>query len=107
MSVQALARFFKLPLENWFPLEMEQAGLRKLTLGNPGGHPLSQVREAILQTYDIRNDNARFRQDPASFESQRNHYPPRREFPAFSIHPSSVTTASSQIFQKLGFNLVQ
>jgi erythronate-4-phosphate dehydrogenase len=107
MSVQALARFFGLPLENWFPTELGQAGLRKLTLSNPEGLPLSQVREAIRQTCDIGGDDARFRQDPASFESQRNNYPPRREFQAFSIHTASVGRESSEILKKLGFNLVQ
>ena len=81
MSIQALSKFFGLGIDDW---ECKDVELPISTVIDIDGRGLSEQQilcEAILATYDIRNDDREFRDSVESFEKQRGDYPIRREFP--------------------------
>ena len=61
--------------------------------------------EAILPTYEIRCDDARFRNSPGTFEQQRNEYPLRREYPYYEINLANANSGISSALRNLGFTL--
>ena len=50
------------------------------TVASPTTGAAQVTLDGIAASYDIMADTARLKADPASFESQRNHYPHRKEF---------------------------
>ena len=76
-SVRTVARFFGLTgVESWYP-----------AVPLPERHELDvlSLADAVYASYDIRQDDARLRNSPGTFEKQRGNYPLRREFQAFRI----------------------
>jgi len=64
---------------------------------------LVTLSDYILSTYDILADDRRLRESPESFEEQRNNYPVRREFGAFTIDPFPEGSMGN-ILKMMGFN---
>lgn len=62
------------------------------------------VRKAVLHVYDIRQDDARLRADPNSFEALRGGYWTRREFSAYSA--ADCGEAVGKRLRKLGFDVL-
>jgi erythronate-4-phosphate dehydrogenase len=97
MSVQALAKFFNLPLTRWFaenvPLPENTAPI--IDCSNKTHQQV--LTEAILATFDVKDDDNRLRTSPETFEKQRGGYPLRREFHAYSVtllnHHSNIQKA--------------
>jgi erythronate-4-phosphate dehydrogenase len=85
MVVQALANFFGLPPERWYPAVLPQPGNPMIALDTAGKTVEEAINEAVLHTYSVMSDDAMLRQSPGSFENLRSGYPPRREFPAYQI----------------------
>lgn len=103
MAVQAVARYFGVTERlNWVPssLPPPQKPVIHLDATLPESE---QVRLACQNTYDIGQDDARFRANAANFESLRGNYPIRREFPAY--HISGGTPQVRAILAKLGFSV--
>ena len=44
------------------------------------------ISEIVFKTYNILEDDIRFRKSICSFEQQREQYPPRREYGAYTIN---------------------
>jgi len=105
MSVQAISRFFGLELNNWQPSGVEPPENSVFILDGSGLNEQKIIANAILATYDIRNDDQTFRKNPAQFEQLRGDYPTRREFPAFTIVSKNVSEETLGILKKLGFNV--
>lgn len=105
MSVQALGKFFDLPCRDWEVTEVPQSlQPSEFSIDATGKTPQEVLADAILQTYDIRTDDAALRADVASFEKQRSYYPVRREFPAFSVNILNDDTGRSTVFlREAGF----
>ena len=93
MSVQAISRFFHLGLDNWKvdSLPMPQSPVIYMEK--------EDIPKAILQSYNILQDDARLRSNPALFEKLRGNYPLRREYSAYKIEGYH-----SEMLSKLGFN---
>ncbi len=106
MSVNAVSAFFNLGLENWYPSEMESPANTTLEIDCSGITLQQLVTKAILFTYDVMSDDTRFRSDVASFESQRNNYPVRREFGAFTVKLMHADSGHREVLEKLGFKVV-
>jgi erythronate-4-phosphate dehydrogenase len=105
MSVQALSRFFNLPLKLWVPEEIPVPDKTEIVLDCKGKTIQEIVSQAILFTYKITEDDARLRQSIGTFEKQRGSYPLRREFRAFEVqllHPHSDVEHK---IKNLGFQL--
>jgi erythronate-4-phosphate dehydrogenase len=96
MSVRALASFYKLPLTNWYPLDIPLPLSPEIVLPAESDqqHALGQL---IVKTYNVLEDDKRLRADPSGFESQRGSYPLRREFSAYKV----LAGESSGLVEKL------
>ncbi|MBA4411523.1 MAG: 4-phosphoerythronate dehydrogenase PdxB [Bacteroidota bacterium] len=105
MSVHAISQFFGLRLENWQPSGVELPANPVFELDGTGLSSQEIISKAILETYDIRNDDQNFRKNPAQFEQLRGDYPTRREFPAFTIVAKSVDEGTLEVLRKLGFQI--
>lgn len=105
MSVKAISDYFVLSLDNWQPSGVELPENPVLELN---GERLSEqqiISKAILHTYDIRNDDKLFRENPDLFEQLRGDYPVRREFPAFTIVAKNISERTIEKIKQLGFNI--
>jgi erythronate-4-phosphate dehydrogenase len=106
MSVQALGKFFDLPLKRWFAEEVPLPENTCPTI-DCKAKPLQDIlSEAIMFTYNVEEDDRRLRSSPDTFEKQRGDYPLRREFFNFEItliHPHSDV---QKILTGLGFKVV-
>jgi len=105
MSVEAISNYFDLGLNNWQPKGVELPGHPFIELDGTGKSNQEIISTAILSTYDIRNDDLLFRNDPALFEQLRGDYPTRREFPAFTIVPVHVGNIALEILRNMGFQV--
>ena len=107
MCVQALGRFFDLPCREWEVTEVpESIQPSEFSLDTTGKKPQEVLADAILYTYDVRNDNTALMTDISSFEKLRSHYPARREFPAYSVKLLNDDTGRSAVFlREAGFNV--
>ena len=103
-SVRALADFFGLPLNDWKPSQLPSPRQApEFTLDAAGKSFQEVLCEAILHSYDIREDDAVLRRNPALFERQRGDYPVRREFQAFTVKLQGGTPEERSALNKLGF----
>ena len=109
MCVQALGKFFDLPCCDWEVCEVPQSiQPSEFTVDAKGKTPQEVLADAILYTYNIRNDDTALMTDIDSFEKQRSHYPVRREFPAFSIRLLNDDSGrSTVILREAGFNICE
>ena len=81
MIVNSLSRFFNLPLQDWYPENIPVPASPVISIDCKGKTPRRNYEEAVNHTYDISEDNIRFRNSPPDFEKLRGDYPLRREFP--------------------------
>lgn len=105
MSVQAISDFFGLGLNNWRPSGVELPAEPVIKTDGTGLSDQEIIAKVILHTYDIRNDDAEFRKNPALFEQLRGDYPVRREFPAFTVTTRNVGQKTIDAIKLLGFNI--
>lgn len=105
MSVKAISDFFGLNLNNWTPSGVELPEHPLITIDGKGMSTQEIISKAILHTYDIREDDARFRNQPADFEKQRGDYPVRREFTAYSIQALNIPKETLETLRQIGFSI--
>ena len=103
-SVLALADFFGLPLNDWKPSLLPAPRQTPEFMVAAAGKTFQELLcEAILHSYDVREDDAALRSNPALFEKQRGNYPVRREFKAFTVKLQGGTPEERSALNKLGF----
>lgn len=105
MSVQAISRFFNLPLKMWVPEEIPFPEHSEIIIDCSGRSVQNILTEAVLFTYNVMDDNNRLRQSVATFEKQRGNYPLRREFRAFTVKLINPHSGVDQKMKNLGFQL--
>ena len=94
-SVRAAAAALGIPeLADWSPAEMPEPP-------QTVRFPFTSVKEALLHTYDPREDSARLRAAPEQFEELRGSYPVRREFKAFTV--TGVPAEKQNCLERFGF----
>jgi len=103
MSVQAISRFFNLGLDNWYPDSLPIPNNNIIRIDETNKQPFEIAAEAILQTYDIVQDDKCLRANPEYFKKLQDNYLLRKEFGAWKI--PITTNNSSEILEKLGFNI--
>ena len=59
----------------------------------------------MLHAYDIRQDAAALREDPAAFEALRGGYWVRREFSAYTVY--NAPQDAVEALKKLDFNIAE
>lgn len=107
MSVQAVSRFFGLGIDNWKCKDVELPEKTTIRIDGKGKTDQHILSEAILATYDIRQDDQRIRESVMTFEKQREDYPLRREFPVYEIIRSDVSSETTNKLTQLGFRIKQ
>ena len=104
-SVQAISQFFKLGIDDWKPKGVD---LPEQTIIHLDGFKRTEeeiIREAVLFTYDIQQDDAQLRANPEKFEQLRGDYPVRREYPVFTIQHQNVPDETVEKLKQLGFKI--
>ncbi len=107
MSIQALSRFFKLGIDDWKCKDVELPENNTININGKGKSEQQILSEAILATYDIRQDDRRLRNSIDTFEKQRGDYPVRREFPVFEVNAIHILFETAEKLRKLGFKVVE
>jgi erythronate-4-phosphate dehydrogenase len=105
MSVQALAKFFKLPLTRWFAENVPLPEITNFAIDCTNKTMQEVLSEAITFTYDINGDDERLRASINTFEKQRGSYPLRREFEAFEIQLKNASPEIKKHLTGLGFKV--
>jgi erythronate-4-phosphate dehydrogenase len=103
MVVNSLCRYFNLPLENWYPLDIPLPVSPYISIDCKNKHEEEIVREAVIHTYNIDEDSMRLRLSPPDFEKLRGDYPIRREFPAYSVRLKNGSEKIQKTLSGLGF----
>ena len=105
--VRSLGQQFNFPLTTWEPSEMPLPPAPGIIL-NCHEQPLGKmICKAILHTYDVTEDDARFRSDPGDFEGQRGRYPVRREFPAYQVRLINSIAGIREVLELIGFSAIE
>jgi erythronate-4-phosphate dehydrogenase len=105
MSVQAVCRFLGLELKNWKAANVEKPLVSEILIDGTNKTVQQILAEAILATYDIREDDARLRASVGTFEKQRGDYPVRREFPAFTVAGKFSNPKVIDKLKRIGFKI--
>lgn len=106
MSVQALSRFFGLPLTEWYPSGAPDPAQSLHFELDCNGKSLQQcLCEAIWHTYAVNDDDGKLRTSPVTFEAQRGDYPIRREFEAFTVDLKGAIPQVEERLKELGFSV--
>ncbi len=104
MSVQAVSRFFKLGLDDWFPDDIPVLPDMHLNIDGKGLSAQEILNRAIKATYNILRDDKVLRDNVASFEKYRINYPVRREFNNYKITLTNNEEAG-KLLKQLGFQV--
>jgi erythronate-4-phosphate dehydrogenase len=102
-AVQAVSRFFKLGLDNWYPHQIPKPAQPVITSKNDTQSTEALVHDAFMHTYNILADSNKLKSDPKKFEYFRDNYPPRREFQAYSINGQTLGLSATVLLEKLRF----
>jgi erythronate-4-phosphate dehydrogenase len=105
MSVQALSKFFNLPLKMWVPYEIPAPVETVITIDCKDKKLQQIITEAILFTYPILEDDSRLRASVNTFEKQRGDYPLRREFRAYTVKLLNIHSNADTKLKNLGFQI--
>ena len=103
MSVQAVSRFFKLGIDNWFPKKIPAPQNPVIHLKNHNKTKEENIHQLFTHTYDIHADSRRLKSEVENFEAFRDNYPPRREFPAFNVEVLELPNDLASILANLHF----
>jgi erythronate-4-phosphate dehydrogenase len=103
MVVNSLSKFFNIPLQNWYPGNVPVPSITSLTIDVKGKSDDDIIREVVIQTYNIEEDDLKLRSNPADFEKLRGDYPLRREFPTFTVNLKGENKRIRKILDELGF----
>ncbi len=105
MVVDALCRYFGLPVETWYPENLPRPVEPDIFIDGTSESDEEILSKIILHTYNIKADDAKFRNSPSDFEKQRGNYPVRREFSSFNVNPGNASEKIRLVSEKLGFNI--
>ncbi len=106
-SIQEVAKYFSLPLTDFYPEDLPQPENAVIDLAGSGQEGES-VEELLLKcmdrTYNILEDDKRIRENPGTFEKQRGSYPFRREMVAYTV--KNAPSAVKELLKKLNFTVL-
>jgi erythronate-4-phosphate dehydrogenase len=105
MVVNSLCKVFNLPLNNWYPGVIPNPHIHEISINAKNKDPEDVIREAVLHTYNISEDDIKLRFSPSDFEKLRGDYPVRREFPSFSVNLEGGTKKIEKLVGQMGFRI--
>lgn len=100
--VRALARHFDLPLTDFIPEGLATPDQPLISLPETLSHQ-QLLKEAVLHTYPIVEDDKKLRADPYKFEDLRGSYRIRREYQAFQVS-DVMGKKQIELLRKFNFN---
>ena len=103
MSVKALAHYFKLPLENWYPVKIPSPMQPEIHLDGNVETPEAIWYKLIHHTYPIERDDLALRKESQDFENLRGNYPARREFKAYNVITNNIPSSLIEKIKQFGF----
>ena len=106
LVIRQLSEFFNLPLTDWYPSEIPAPPEPLISIDCNGKGNEEILRKAILHTYNIVEDDIRLRFDPSRFEKERESYPVRREFNAYTVELRDGNEEIANLLSSLGFNAI-
>jgi erythronate-4-phosphate dehydrogenase len=102
-AVNAVSRFFGLPQDDWYPVNIPVPDNTKISVDCRGKSLQEVLFDVINFTYDIKNDSKRLAQSPQNFEEQRGSYPLRREYGSFRVELKHRDEKVAGVLNELGF----
>ena len=105
MVVNALCKYFDLPLKDWYPGNVPQPPAPEILIDTKCKSDEEIIREAVSQTYNITADDIKLRFLPSDFEKQRGEYPLRREFPSYTVNLKGGNKKVQKMVKELGFKI--
>jgi erythronate-4-phosphate dehydrogenase len=105
LIVRSLSSYFKLPLDNWFPEIIPQPHNPEITIDARNKDHEDIIREAVLHTYNIADDDTKLRFSPSDFEKLRANYAVRREFTSYLVRLNGGTTKTEKMLEEIGFKI--
>lgn len=106
MIIHELSRHFDLVLEEWEASGLPEPMQPFVKINCKDKSREEILKEAILHTYDVKEDDDRLRRNPADFEKLRGEYPPRREFKAYTLELENAEPEIKRTCRKLGFKVI-
>lgn len=106
-AVRAVGEVLSLPLSDWTPPVLPEPRQSVCFAPECEGRNWQDIlSQAILHSYDVREDSLKLKKSPELFEKLRGDYPVRREAPAFRlILPADADPAAVRSLSALGFRL--
>jgi len=105
MSVNTLAHYFNLPLENWYPGIVPSPVQPEIHLNGNAETMETIWYKLIHHTYPIERDDFALRNESKDFEDLRGNYPVRREFHAYNVFPDNISSSLTEKIKQLGFQI--
>lgn len=107
VCVNAVNKYFNLGLEeNWYPSEIPipDDGIELCVNGNKK-EVQDIISEVVNSTYNMVDDNMKFKESPDTFEKQRGNYPVRREFFNYIINLHNCDNIIPEMLDKMNFKI--
>lgn len=104
MAVQFLSRLLDLPLEVWFPDDIEPVA-GELEVDAEGKSFYEVLSEVLECTYNIKDDDASLKNSPELFEKLRGSYSIRREPHCWQVKLLNDTDKYSERLKDVGFDV--
>jgi erythronate-4-phosphate dehydrogenase len=105
MVVNALCKYFNLPLVNWYPQDVPPPAIPYISIDCKDKSIEQIVREAVNHSYNIDEDNRNLRCYPSDFEKQRGDYPNRREFTSYLVELKNSSDGIQKTLADIGFRM--
>jgi erythronate-4-phosphate dehydrogenase len=105
MVVNSISKHFNFPLVNWYPENIPSPASPVISIDCDGKSEDEIIREAVTHTYNIDEDNNRFRLSSHEFEKLRGNYPIRREFTSYTVYLKGGFEKSQKILEDIGFQV--
>lgn len=106
-SVRTVSEILGLPLTDWTPSDIPAPEQElEFSIDASGKTREEVLREAVLYTYDVREDSDRLRNAPELFEKLRGDYQIRREPSAFRVILNGGTADEVEALEAIGFKVL-
>lgn len=106
MCVQAISKVFDLGLNEWYPSHIPKPANSSIEINSIGKSDKDILKQAVLATYSIYDDDQKLRDIPGNFENIRNNYPARREFNAYKVRLIDSNQDITNKLENIGFEVI-
>jgi erythronate-4-phosphate dehydrogenase len=105
VCVRFVSHCLHLGLDDWCVTEIPKSVQPVIDLSANSQSTKEALASAILHSYNIEADSIKLKKSPDQFESFRNNYTIRREFPAFTVQIAKENSELINKLEALGFEV--